>query len=190
MNETAEHWNDIRRHYDKLHVLDFLPSVWACGDGYGWSGLITLTPIEQWLWSDIRHHGAVLYPQYPVGKYFVDFASPRLKVAIECDGAAFHRDREKDAFRQAQIEALGWTVYRISGADCRTQAEQDSPNPNTAGKFISDICATHPAMVYSLGDAEARRKFPALAEPRAASKRLTEAEFEAAQDRWIQGVDA
>lgn len=35
-----------------------------------------MTPIERWLWADIRHADAVFYPQYPVGNFFVDFANP------------------------------------------------------------------------------------------------------------------
>lgn len=98
---------------------------WAL-DPYEWDhdGTIVLTPIERWLWHDIRLCDLVLYPQYPVGRFYVDFANPVAKVAIECDGKAFHLDVVKDERRQAEIEALGWTVYRFTGAECRQDTEE------------------------------------------------------------------
>lgn len=76
------------------------------------------TPIEEALWHDIRALGGVLYPQFPVGRFFVDFGNPQARVAIECDGAAFHTDYAKDKKRQDEIEAMGWAVYRFTGRDC------------------------------------------------------------------------
>lgn len=112
----------IKRHYAALSpiILAERSNEWAV-DAYAWSSPSTgihLSPIEQLLWGDIRQQNMVMYPQYPVGRYFVDFANPVAKVAIECDGAAFHVDAARDASRQREIEAMGWTVYRITGADC------------------------------------------------------------------------
>lgn len=78
-----------------------------------------LTPIEEWLWQDIRSAGHMpMVMQYPVGPYFLDFANPRLKVAIEADGKAFH-DPAKDALRDAKLwNEFGWKVYRVSGREC------------------------------------------------------------------------
>jgi len=63
----------------------------------------------------------VAYPQWPVGRFFVDFANPVAKVAIECDGKAFH-DVERDAKRQGEIEAMGWAVYRFTGRECNVES--------------------------------------------------------------------
>lgn len=114
-------WDRARRHYEKhgVRILSTPADQWAL-DPYAWdfeAGL-KLTPIEQSLWFDIQAESAVLYPQFPVGRYFVDFGNPVAKVAIECDGAAWHTDKAKDEDRQQAIEALGWTVYRITGSDC------------------------------------------------------------------------
>lgn len=76
-----------------------------------------LTPIEAPIWSDIRSFGLPFWPQFPVGKYVVDFADPVRRIAIECDGAAFH-DAAKDRKRDAALEAMGWTTYRIPGREC------------------------------------------------------------------------
>lgn len=114
-------WSGIRcfyAHHD-MAIHQAGPSQFGI-DPYAWEhdGGITLTPIERALWSDIRASGAVLYPQYPVGRRFVDFGNPCAKVAIECDGAQWHTDAEADARRQREIEANGWTVYRFTGREC------------------------------------------------------------------------
>ena len=111
-------------------------------DPYEWDrGLIQMTPIESWLWHDIRAVDAVFYPQYPVAGFFVDFANPRAKVAIECDGAEFHQDKSKDSARDKKLTDAGWTVYRISGKDCRSGVNPDEPN--LARAFIERISTNH-----------------------------------------------
>jgi len=53
--------------------------------------------------------------QYPVLQFFVDFALPSLKIAIECDGDYWHKQQPKrDQRRQRMIEGQGWTVVRFS----------------------------------------------------------------------------
>ena len=100
-------------------------SEWGV-DPYAWEheGGIRMTPIEVAMWSDIRMEGAVFYPQYPVDKFFLDFANPVAKVALECDGYAFHLDKEKDAARDARLSELGWTVYRFTGRECMQDTEE------------------------------------------------------------------
>lgn len=97
------------------------PTYWGV-DPYAWDfeAHIVMTPIETALWSDIRTLSAVLYPQYPVGRRFVDFGNPHARVAVECDGRAFHQDEAADRQRQAEIESHGWTVYRFQGWECFT----------------------------------------------------------------------
>jgi hypothetical protein len=113
-------------------------------DPYLWEEAgIHLTPIERWLWHDIRAHDAVLYPQYPVGRYFVDFGNPKVKVAIECDGAAYHTDKGKDFARDSELERMGWTVYRISGSDCRTDFDEETRTHGRAFLFVQAIVERH-----------------------------------------------
>lgn len=76
-----------------------------------------MTPIESAMWHEIRSEGLPFWPQFPVGKYMVDFADPIRKIAIECDGAAYH-DSSKDGLRDKALEQMGWTTYRIPGRDC------------------------------------------------------------------------
>jgi very-short-patch-repair endonuclease len=57
---------------------------------------------------------------YPVGGYKVDVAFPKLRVAIEVDGWAFHSDPEAfaiDRKRQNAISLLGWQVLRFTWLD-------------------------------------------------------------------------
>ena len=134
------------REFYKLFSDRFLvtpKNEWAI-DAYAWdTGLIQMTPIESWLWHDLRAVDAVMYPQYPVAGFFVDFANPRAKVAIECDGEAYHQDKEKDAKRDATLRAHGWTVYRISGKDCRDGVGMESETGSKARQFIERIASTH-----------------------------------------------
>jgi REase_MTES_1575 len=114
-------WGRTRQYYLKhcASIMKAGANDWGV-DPYQWEfeGGIRLTPIELMFWSDVRAAGVVLYPQYPVGRYFVDFANPAAHVAFECDGAAYHRDVDRDAARQTEIESLGWLVFRIGGTDC------------------------------------------------------------------------
>lgn len=76
-----------------------------------------MTPIEAAVWSDIRCAGLPFLPQIPALNYFLDFADPFKKIAIECDGKQWH-DAEKDAKRDARLADAGWLVYRIPGSEC------------------------------------------------------------------------
>lgn len=120
MSYTREHWEAIRAFYEIHHdAIMQSASEWGC-DLYSWEECagISFTPIEAAMWSDIRMEGAVFYPQYPVGGFFVDFGNPVAKVALECDGYAFHLDKGKDAARDARLRDLGWIVYRFPGHAC------------------------------------------------------------------------
>lgn len=136
-------WNAIRQFYMELEAAIFEAgrNEWACGDAYlwDWQGGISMTPIERWLWSDIRALDAVLYPQYPVGRFFVDFANPVAKVAIECDGQAFHQDKAKDAARDTELAALGWKVYRFPGWECRTDFNEETMTSGSAYLRLKEI---------------------------------------------------
>jgi very-short-patch-repair endonuclease len=57
--------------------------------------------------------------QYQVGRYRLDLAYPKLKVAIEYDGD-HHRDRatfRRDVARLNALRAAGWTVLRFTADD-------------------------------------------------------------------------
>lgn len=134
----------IKAHYQSIseHIDASARDRFAV-DPYAWEGLVCLTPIERALWNDIRDIGIVMYPQYPVGRFFTDFANPKAKVAIECDGAAFHQDKQADRARQNEIEVLGWTVYRFTGRQCKELGEdEDRPDASTRQRLLA-IAAVH-----------------------------------------------
>lgn len=84
---------------------------------------------ERNLFGCFRCSGLPMYPQYPVGKYWVDFGNPYYKVAIEADGKAFH-DIEKDKVRDLELKKLGWKVYHISGSLSFSQRSVDTSSLN------------------------------------------------------------
>ena len=145
MTTNTHNWQLIREFYKMAEpsIMAEKSSEWGI-DPYAWdTGLIRMTPIESWLWSDIRAVDLVVYPQYPVAGFFVDFANPRAKVAIECDGEAYHHDKEKDATRDATLRACGWSVYRISGKDCRHGVGMEDEWNSRARSFIRKIASMH-----------------------------------------------
>lgn len=78
-----------------------------------------MTPIEKEFFMDTRIIGnCQLFPQYPVGKYFLDFGNPFHKIGVECDGKDFH-DRDKDRDRDKDIYlSHGWIIFRLGGDAC------------------------------------------------------------------------
>ena len=119
----AKDWSDrfkkIRDFYEYAmpKIMSSPKNQWAI-DPYAVDWVRVFSPIEFLIWQDIRQAGAVLYPQLPVGRFFVDFGHPVAKVCIECDGKRYHQDKEKDALRESELIAMGWSVFRITGRDC------------------------------------------------------------------------
>lgn len=142
---SPEYWNRIRRTYAQLmpRLLAAPRDEWAF-DAYFWSnGMVNMTPIEYWIWAEFREINAIVYPQFPVANVFVDFANPAAKVAIECDGAEFHQDREKDRLRDERLQALGWTVHRIPGWACARDTNPDTGRLGEAAVFVRRVALQH-----------------------------------------------
>jgi hypothetical protein len=156
-SELTKRFEAIRRHYASLPIDMNRGDLFPNGDPYAWDRShtgIKLTPIEWAVWQEMRAEDIVMVPQYPVGRFFVDFANPAEKVAVECDGAAWHMDEAKDMHRQVEIEAMGWTVYRISGRDCLSQRNSGNGfNPARAlAKVIGDRFDIHHCCRGAVGD--------------------------------------
>ncbi len=77
---------------------------------------------ETKLWSKLRDRrlgGLKFIRQAPVGAYFVDFLCRERKIIIEVDGGTHTTDAEiaHDAARSAELERLGYRVFRVSNRD-------------------------------------------------------------------------
>ena len=84
-----------------------------------------MTIIEHNVWHDIRINRLPFYQQYPIWKYFVDFADPIKRIVIEADWKEYHKDIEKDNIRQKEIEDLWWKVYRVKWCASFTECDID-----------------------------------------------------------------
>jgi very-short-patch-repair endonuclease len=158
--DPGERWDAIV-HFYRCALPDIMERpahVWGI-DPYEIDWTVTMTPIEFGLWQDIRSAGAVLYPQFPIGRYFVDYANPKAMVAIECDGAEFHRDAERDRRRQREIERHGWTVYRFTGRECLEPDEvwdeergDYIPNKTPSRETFRNIVLAHRLADWAIDD--------------------------------------
>lgn len=77
-----------------------------------------MSPIEFETWKVIKSIGLRFKPEFPVSKYFIDFANTEHKIGIECDGAMYHTDKSKDIIRDIELYKLGWKIFRITGREC------------------------------------------------------------------------
>lgn len=129
---SAVPWRDrfalFRRNYRlKAQLVKEGLDSWTGSDPYEIADWVSIfTTIERALWSDIRANGLPLWPQYPVGRFFVDFGNPEHRIAVECDGREFHQNVQKDRDRDAELNSLGWTVYRIDGSRCKGEIPEQN----------------------------------------------------------------
>lgn len=75
------------------------------------------SPLERDIHAALRGHGIEAEPGLEVGPYRLDLAVRRgdAMVDIECDGAPFHGEDERDDERDRVLQEMGWTVVRFSG---------------------------------------------------------------------------
>ena len=75
------------------------------------------SPLERDLHTALRERGIEAEPGLEVGRYRLDLAIRQegAMVDVECDGAPFHREDERDGERDRALRDLGWTVVRFSG---------------------------------------------------------------------------
>ncbi|HXS61442.1 MAG TPA: AAA domain-containing protein [Streptosporangiaceae bacterium] len=88
----------------------------------GGEGSAELNPFEADVRDKLAECGITVVPQYGVGGYRVDFAAThpddgdRMVLAIEADGASYHRSgsvRDRDRLRSEHLRRLGWSFHRI-----------------------------------------------------------------------------
>ena len=79
----------------------------------------TQSPIERRLYNALKRKGYKIKTQVRCGKYFIDIALPRHKIAIECDGKPYHssyNQKQHDARKNKFLRDHGWKVLRFSGS--------------------------------------------------------------------------
>jgi very-short-patch-repair endonuclease len=71
---------------------------------------------EARLWTELRNrrlNGFKFVRQYPIGRYFADFACREANLVIELDGSQ-HADSRYDRRRDEFMNAEGWSVARFA----------------------------------------------------------------------------
>ena len=73
------------------------------------------TPAEIKLWSRLRNDqlGVTFRRQHAIGKYIVDFCSPRRKLIVELDGSQHLDQIDYDQQRTVYLQSLGYRVLRF-----------------------------------------------------------------------------
>mgnify|MGYP000978705257 CR=1 FL=1 len=74
---------------------------------------------EAVLWSELRDrrlNGHKFVRQFPIGRYFADFACREARLVVELDGSQ-HAERAADRDRDAFMAGNGWSVLRLWSAD-------------------------------------------------------------------------
>jgi len=84
-----------------------------------------MSPIEYALHAAMAAEGLAPVPQVCIEGYYVDFAFPDVRLAVEADGAAYHAGerRQRDARRDSILRREGWTVKRFHGSTILQRAE-------------------------------------------------------------------
>ena len=102
----------------------------------------TLSPLEDEVRDFVINGGlrpaAEVNQPYRLSKrtVFPDLRWPELRLIVEVDGRRFHDDplaRHDDALRQAELEALGERVIRVTIADLRRRPQQTRARLRAAG---------------------------------------------------------
>lgn len=133
-------WEIYKSFYaDAAEQIEATPSTEFAFQPVGWEDFFQMTPIERWMWEELRNSRMVMYPQYPAFGFFLDFANPKAKVAIECDGAAFHTDWQKDRARDNILGEDGWTVYRFTGRQCAQEPDYETGEPSEMQELLAEI---------------------------------------------------
>jgi len=87
-------------------------------------GPVWMSPIEHALYEAMAKEGLAPVPQLCIEGYYVDFAFPDVRLAVEADGAAYHEgaNRQRDAKRDWILKREGWTVQRFKGSTIHSRA--------------------------------------------------------------------
>jgi len=123
---------------EKQGILDFIKSKISTGQTSNGGDYLenTESPFEEevasWLYDSIEKERIIL--QYKCGGFRIDMvvlpknSSSTVKLAIECDGAAYHSDQiawHHDMYRQHQLEENGFVFHRIWSTNWWRKPEEE-----------------------------------------------------------------
>jgi very-short-patch-repair endonuclease len=113
-----------------LFIFLLFCTIWVLGRKwlkplrYSVRDATTESPLEIALAKALDKEGIPYVREYQISRIHVDFAFPKSKLVVECDGYRYHHDRGKeDAARDAFLRNKGWTVLRFSGTKIRNDLE-------------------------------------------------------------------
>ena len=80
------------------------------------------TDAEKKLWAVLRNRqmaGTKFRRQFSIGRYILDFYSPKYRVGIEADGGGHYEDREnqRDKLRTKELSILGIEILRFNNLE-------------------------------------------------------------------------
>ncbi|MGF9565851.1 DUF559 domain-containing protein [Neorhizobium sp. JUb45] len=80
---------------------------------------------EAKLWNELRNrqlNGVKLMRQFPIGRYFADFACREAHLVVEVDGSQ-HSGSAHDRHRDDVMTQEGWAILRFWNVDVLTETE-------------------------------------------------------------------
>ncbi len=86
------------------------------------------TDTEKKLWAVLRNRqmaGTKFRRQFSIGRYILDFYSPKYRLGIEADGGDHYEDkgRQRDKLRTKELSMLGIKILRFSNLEILNNIE-------------------------------------------------------------------
>lgn len=117
------------------------------------------SPLEQEIHDALVGKGWQLHKQVGCSGYRIDLAvvhpeyQGRYVIAIECDGANYHRAksaRDRDRLRESVLRDLGWKLVRVWSTDWWSNSERELDKLDRAirgalDSYVRDLCQTEGA---------------------------------------------
>lgn len=142
----AEGWerrNVLYRYYDLVApqimktAAEEGPYTRGC-EKYGLPWAETFSHAEKFAWGKLHNHpSVVLYPEYPVDKFFLDFGNPALSIGVEIDGKNYH-DADDDLARDLALLRQGWIIFRVPAKELFWDLEHPAEYVSRNGGSIEE----------------------------------------------------
>lgn len=119
---SLDHRRDLKTDDLRWQLLDWAADPSALANRLTRATAKAESPFEREVIEALVRAGHAVQPQHAVGGFRIDIVvgDQSNRLAIECDGAAYHSTDEQirqDLDRQALLERMGWRFYRIRGTE-------------------------------------------------------------------------